>query len=102
MSLLLTGICGLSQEFRSTVAGRVIDPSGSAIAGAKIIIVEINTGAKPETASGTEGEYSLPFLTPGPYTLSAEVPGFKKHVQEGLIIGTNQRIAIDISLQLGS
>ncbi|MBK7928449.1 MAG: TonB-dependent receptor [Bryobacterales bacterium] len=92
----------MAQEYRSTISGRVTDPSGSAVAAAKITAVERNTGARSETESGSDGSYSLPFLSPGPYTLSAEVSGFKKYIQEGLNVGTNQRIALDIALQLGS
>ncbi|MEP7361819.1 MAG: carboxypeptidase regulatory-like domain-containing protein [Acidobacteriota bacterium] len=102
MSLLVLGVCAFAQEFRSTISGRVTDPSGSAVVGAKIVAVEKNTGAKSETTSGPNGGYSLPFLTPGPYTLTAEFSGFKKNVQEGLNVATNQRIAIDIALQLGN
>jgi hypothetical protein len=102
MSLLIVEVCAFAQEFRSTISGRVTDPSGSAVAGAKILVVEKNTGAKSETSSGADGSYSLPFLTPGPYTLTAELSGFKKYVQEGLNVGTNQRIAIDVALQLGN
>ncbi|MBN8731454.1 MAG: TonB-dependent receptor [Acidobacteria bacterium] len=100
--MLLVCSCALAQEYRSTISGRVTDPSGSAVATAKITVVERNTGARSETESGSDGSYSLPFLAPGPYTLSAEVSGFKKYIQEGLNIGTNQRIALDIALQLGS
>lgn len=100
--LLCAGLCGFAQEFRSTVSGRVTDPSGSAVAGVKIAAVERNTGAKSETASGADGGYSLPFLAPGQYNFSAEMTGFKKYVQEGVTIGTNQRIALDVALQLGN
>ncbi|MFN0104595.1 MAG: carboxypeptidase regulatory-like domain-containing protein [Bryobacteraceae bacterium] len=104
----LPALVGLScaiacaQEFRSTISGRVTDPSGAAIAGAKIQAIEKNTNAKAETTTGGEGEFSLPFLPPGPYTLTAEHGGFKKHVQEGITVGTNMRLAIDVALQLGS
>ncbi len=99
---LALGLAVHAQEFRSTIAGRVTDPSGSAIVNVKVLAVEQNTGAKFETNSGAGGEYSLPFLPPGPYTLTAETTGFKRFVREGLNITTNQRVAIDISLQLGT
>jgi hypothetical protein len=34
--------------------------------------------------------------------LTAESAGFKKHVQEGVTVGTNQRLTVDIPLQLGA
>lgn len=91
-----------AQEFRSTLSGSVMDSSGAAIAGAKVVATETQTGARAEASSGAEGEYSLPFLSPGPYTLSAEAPGFKKYAQEGIQIGTNQRLTQDIKLEVGA
>lgn len=95
--------CALfAQEFRSTLSGRVTDPSGAAVPEAKVIATESNTGAKSEMNTGGDGEYTLPFLAPGSYSLSVEAKGFKKFTQTGLTIGTNQRIAQDVVLQIGS
>ncbi|MDX1983268.1 MAG: carboxypeptidase regulatory-like domain-containing protein, partial [Bryobacteraceae bacterium] len=99
--LLALNVC-LAQEYRSTISGIVSDPSGAAVAAAQIQATERNTGAKYETTSGADGAYTLPFLTPGPYTLTAEVSGFKKFIQDGITVGTNQRLSVDIVLQLGS
>jgi hypothetical protein len=102
--VLLGLVCSAvsAQEFRSTISGRVTDPSGASVAGVKVLAVEKNTGARFETTASDTGEYSLPFLPPGPYTVTAEQSGFKKFSQEGLNVGTNVRLAIDITLQLGS
>jgi hypothetical protein len=101
VACFLTITLALSQEFRSTLSGRVTDSSGAAIAGAKILVVERSTGARYEASSGAEGEYTIPFLPPGPYSLSAETAGFKRYVQEGIQIGTNQRLTQDIKLEVG-
>jgi hypothetical protein len=101
---LMTLLCALlsAQEFRSTLSGRVTDPSGATIPSAKVIAREINTGAKSEATTSTEGEYTLPFLAPGPYQLTVEVQGFKKYTQSGITIGTNVKVTQDIVLQVGS
>lgn len=101
---LLTVFCAtlFAQEFRSTLSGRVTDPSGAAIPNAKVIATETSTGAKSEATANTEGEYTLPFLAPGPYQLSVEVQGFKKYTQSGITIGTNVRVTQDVILQVGS
>lgn len=94
--------CMSAQEFRGTMTGRVTDPSGSAVPNAKIIVIKTDTNTRSETVSGPDGGYTLPFLAPGPYEVSAEVPGFKRYQRSGVEIGTNQRVAIDIALQVGS
>jgi hypothetical protein len=91
-----------AQEFRSTLSGRVTDPSGAAIPNAKVLAVSAETGARAEATTGSEGEYTLPFLAPGGYTLSVESQGFKKYVQSGITLGTNVRVAQDVTMQLGS
>ncbi len=102
IAVCLGTVAAMSQEFRSTVAGRVSDPTGAAVPGVKVQAVESNTGARYETVAGAEGEYSLPFLPPGAYAVSAEASGFKKFIREGIQVTTNQRIALDIVLELGS
>lgn len=91
-----------AQEFRGSLTGRVTDPSGSAVPNASIIVIKTDTNSRSDTVSGPDGNYTLPFLAPGPYEVSVEVPGFKKYRRSGIEIGTNQRIAIDIALQIGS
>jgi len=101
---LMTLLCAsmFAQEFRSTLSGRVTDPSGASIPNAKVIATESNTGAKSEATTSPEGEYTLPFLAPGPYQLTVESQGFKKYTQSGITIGTNVKVAQDVVLQIGS
>ncbi|MDX2268592.1 MAG: carboxypeptidase regulatory-like domain-containing protein [Bryobacter sp.] len=100
--VLLLAVSAFTQEFRSTLSGRVTDPSGAAVPNAIVSVVESNTGSRSEVRSSAEGEYTLPFLAPGTYSLSVEAQGFKKYTQSGLTIGTNQRLAQDVALQVGS
>src|SRR3954447_6776617 len=91
-----------AQEFRGTLSGRVIDPQQAAVPQAKILASENDTGAKFQTVSGADGTYVLPFLPPGPYTISAEAAGFKKYVNRNVRVTTNKREQIDIALEVGT
>ena len=93
---------GMSQEFRSTLSGRVSDPSGASIPGIQVIVVQNETGSKSEATTSQSGEYTLPFLSPGPYKLTVEAAGFKRYVQERIQIGTNTRVTQDVVLEVGS
>ena len=90
--LMGLGIAG-AQEFRSTLSGRVLDTSGAAMPGIKVNVTNNETGARFETTSTESGEYTIPFLAPGPYRLQAEAQGFKQYVQERIQIGTNTRVS---------
>ncbi len=98
---LATMLCQ-AQEFRSTVSGIVADSQGGVIAGAKVAGKQVQTGAEFQTVSGSDGQYTLPFLPPGDFMLSVEAQGFKRFVREGIRIGTNQRISLDVTLEVGA
>ncbi len=91
-----------AQEFRATISGRVIDPQDAAIAGVKVIATQIGTEAKFETTSAADGGYTLPFLAPGAYRLTAEFTGFKRYVRDNLAVGANERLAIAIQMEVGA
>ena len=76
----------LAQENRGTFSGSVTDSSGSAIAKAKVVVTEMRTGAKATASTETSGAYNIPFLPLGEYEISAESPGFKKYVQQGITL----------------
>ena len=87
-SVVLAGVCCLfavvvsAQEFRATVQGRVTDADGLGVPG--VVVSATNTGTNEVVSATTraEGTYSLPFLRPALYTVSAELSGFRRHTQE--------------------
>jgi carboxypeptidase family protein len=92
---------GLAQEFRSSISGLVLDPQGASVPNTKVSATQNETGAKSSTLSSADGHYTLPLLRPGTYTISAEAPGFKRYLQQGFAVGTNERLQLDVKLELG-
>jgi hypothetical protein len=90
------------QEFRGIFSGTVTDAQGAAVAQAKIVAIETRTGAKSETVSEASGAYTIPFLAPGDYEITADSPGFKKSVRQGLTLGMGEHPVIDIRLEVGA
>jgi len=97
----LFSVAAFCQEFRSTISGAVTDPSGAAVAGAKVVVTETRTGVKTQTVSGSTGQYTIPFLAPGNYDLSATFQGFKEFVQKDINLGAGDHPVIDIKLSVG-
>jgi hypothetical protein len=91
-----------AQEFRSTVTGTVSDPANARVANAKVIATEVQTGTKAQTVSDSAGQYTLPLLQPGDYTISVQAPGFKEFLRKAVHIGAGDNIAIDIPLEVGN
>lgn len=90
-----------AQEFRGSMGGRVIDQQQALVPNVKITAVNNDNGARFQTTSSADGSYSLPFLPPGPYTVTAEAPGFKRYSNPNLRVATNERQQLDIALELG-
>src|ERR1051326_1222151 len=90
-----------AQEFRATLTGRVMDAQSAVIPGVKITAINQDTGSKSETTSGVDGQYTIPFLAPGRYTLTAEVQGFKKYLRQNFQLSTGEREALDITMEIG-
>jgi len=78
-----------------------MDPQESVIPNVKVELTEISTGSKRSTVSGADGLYSLPYLAPGLYRVTVEATGFKRYVNEGVQVSTNERIALDVRLEVG-
>jgi hypothetical protein len=99
--LLLISFTSHAQESRATISGAVTDPTGSAVAGSKVIATEIRTGTKVQTVSDISGHYTLPFLATGQYDLSATFTGFKEFLRKGIEVGAGDHAVIDIRLEVG-
>ena len=98
--LALAVICQ-AQEFRGTISGRVVDPQEAVVPDARITAVCVETGARYQTVSTADGQYTLPYVAPGHYNIAAEASGFKRRVTEGVLVSTNERVGLDIKLELG-
>jgi Carboxypeptidase regulatory-like domain len=100
-SLLLLPSSTLAQEYRATISGRVIDPTGAAVPGASIEVLETGTGAISRTVSDSVGAYVVPFLLPGNYSITVTKAGFKTLVRSGITLQTQEHPIMNLELALG-
>jgi hypothetical protein len=91
----------ISQEFRATVDGRIMDPAGARVIGADITLRNTQTGDVVTTKSGDDGAYHFAFLLPGNYTITVEKAGFQKAIREGIRLEVAERGVVDIALAVG-
>src|SRR5512143_2885145 len=75
-----------AQEFRGSIGGTVTDPSGGALALAKVKVINEGTGTVVEAQTNAEGRYVVPFLIPGTYTVDVASEGFKSASQKGVVL----------------
>ncbi|MBS1827612.1 MAG: TonB-dependent receptor [Acidobacteria bacterium] len=91
-----------AQEFRATLSGRITDAQDAVVAGVKLTVIQVETGAKFEAVSGADGLFAVPFLPPSTYRVIAEAQGFKRYQRENVIMGANERIGLDIQMEVGA
>jgi hypothetical protein len=91
-----------AQSFKATVVGTVVDSTGAVLPGATISIAQEGTGLTITTTTSSDGTFALPQLPPGRYDLTVELEGFRKFVQSGLVLETDQVRRVAAQLQLGN
>ncbi|HKT79859.1 MAG TPA: TonB-dependent receptor [Vicinamibacterales bacterium] len=89
-----------AQETTGTIAGRIVDAQGLAVPGVTVTITG-QQGVKTVVADN-EGRFSVPFLTPGRYTVHAELQGFKAFDQQNIVLGVGQTVDLPVRLEVGN
>src|ERR1051326_2022085 len=89
------------QEFRATITGHVTDQSGAAVPNVAVQLKNLGTNEAASATTDSTGNYTIPFLRPGLYTITVEAAGFKKYVRGDVTLNVGQTAAINIALELG-
>jgi hypothetical protein len=90
-----------AQEFRATMTGHVTDPSGAAMPKVSVQVTNLGTNESSVAVTNNQGIYSVPFLKPGNYRLTAEASGFKKYVKDNIVLNVGDVAGIDIGMEVG-
>jgi len=102
MGALALSASAFAQETRGTLTGTVTDPSGAAVAGAKLTVLNTQTNVAAQGTTSADGSYRIPYLIPGPYTVTAESQGFKKLVRQGIELRIAEQVTLDLRLEIGT
>src|SRR4030095_11739237 len=89
------------QEFRGKIQGLVTDESRAVIPGVTITLLNIKTGIQTVKVSNETGLYRFDNVDPGSYTLTTDMPGFSKTVQENLSVQAQGDVTVNLSLKVG-
>jgi len=86
----------------TSLSGAVVDPTGSVMAGAEIIVKEETTGAEYRAVSAGNGTFSVPALTAGVYSVTVSASGFKQAVIKGVKIDAGIPASVNVTLEVGA
>jgi hypothetical protein len=102
--LCLLGVVsvGFAQATLGTITGLVSDSTGAVIPNADIVATNTATGTRVETKSSGSGNYSLPNLPIGAYSITVTVSGFKTYTRSNIALSTGDNVRIDAILEVGS
>ncbi|PYT80687.1 MAG: hypothetical protein DMG40_12060 [Acidobacteria bacterium] len=99
--LFLTPPASETQVLYGTLVGNVKDPSGGAVAGAKVIVTQEQTHLTRSVTTNQSGGYTIPTLSPGTYDVAISAQGFKTFAQIGVPVEINAVARVDATLSVG-
>jgi hypothetical protein len=104
-ALVVVSLClpsTFAQTSNSSVGGFVQDPSQAYIPGVTVTATNTATGVSASAVTNESGTYNIPSLLPGPYRLTAELPGFRTQVFNDVQLGANTTARYNFVLQVGA
>lgn len=97
LGFLLSASFLAAQEF----TGRVTDSTGAVLPKATVVAHNLGTSVDTSTVSTASGNYTIPYLKPGDYVVSAQATGFEKGLHTGINLQVGQTSTVNFSLGIG-
>ena len=100
--LVWLAMCGAAfAQYTGNITGVVTDATGAAVANASLELVNTATQVAATAKSDATGVFQFLSLAPGPYKLTAEAQGFRKH-EANVTLQTNQTLNVPMPLEVGA
>ena len=100
--LLFAGLRANAQFDNGSLVGTIRDSSGAPIAGATVVITSETTSITTQAKTDGSGDYEVPTLKAGAYTIVASSTGFADARATNITVTVGSRIHIDLSLKVGT
>jgi|CZKJ01.1.fsa_nt_gi hypothetical protein len=91
-----------AQAVYGSILGTITDPSGAAVAGAKVTVTDQRKGTTDQTTTNDSGNYSVTHLIPDTYTVRVEGQGFKSLEFKDIIVNADSGVDVNGQFQVGS
>jgi hypothetical protein len=100
-NLSLTVLSAMAQTTTGSIIGLVTDSTGAAVPNATVTVTRVDTGIATKTTTNSSGNYVVTPLQSGPYSVTVEAQNFKKSVSGGITLNVQDRIAVNVTLEVG-
>jgi outer membrane receptor for ferrienterochelin and colicin len=103
LALALAGAPAFAQITTGSLSGVVTDSSGARLPGVSVAATHQPTGTTYTATTGADGRFTLPSVrVGGPYSVKAELEGFKAEEKTGVFVGLGQTSNVSFALELGT
>src|SRR5262245_1640878 len=101
VTIVLSVVPALGQVASSALLGEVHDESGALLPRVQIMARQELTGFRNNAVTDSAGAYRIDQLSPGRYTVTASLPGFKTLSMDSVVVEVNQKARLDLLLAVG-
>lgn len=101
IALALFTTAGLAQEFRGRIQGGVTDSTQAAVVGATVSLRNMGTGVVATRQTNEVGHYLFDLVQPGTYSITVELAGFTKFLQENILLQQRGDVTVNAVLRAG-
>lgn len=102
MTLLCSSVA-FAQISASTgaIQGTVTDPQKATVAGAKVILTNVDTTVATQGVTQPDGTFVFPLLAPGNYQIEIQAPGFETSLVKNVKVEITKVTNTNVELRLG-
>ena len=94
-------VFGQASAINGTIEGVIQDLTGGAVPGVAVTVINAGTGLTRVVTTNEAGYYRVQLLPLGTYSVSAEIPGFTRFAQDGVVLTAGSTARVDVTLNLG-
>ncbi len=102
VAALVAPPAAMAQQTTGNITGRIIDAQGAAVPGVTLTAKNTQTGFSRSDVTDAEGIYRLNALPVGTYDLTAELSGFSRVENKGVVVNVGQSLEIGMTLKVAS
>lgn len=99
---LLAAVSSYAQVATGTIAGVVEDSSGAVVPQANVSAIHLATGDTRAAVANERGEFTIPYVRIGEYSVSAEASGFRKKTMTGIVLRVDLTVNLRLPLEVGT
>jgi hypothetical protein len=99
---IFANIVAFGQQITGSITGTVKDEQGALVTPASVKATNTETGFSRTGVTDNSGVYNIQYLPVGTYTVQVDAPGFKRFVQQNLVLTVDQTQSLNVTLAVGA